>query len=243
MKKQIATRWFKGWSNEYDNTLGRISFHKDLVNMAVRYSGVKDNHKVLDIGCGTGLLSLKFLKAADCSITGIDNSKDMLAIFKDKVKRLNLNKKVALKSMDANSLKFNNDSFDIIASVVTLHHLKNKHRPLKKIYGILKPGGLFIIGDIDMDTTGCHTDINRLKRILRILEDEWICALKEAGVDAFRRMFDNGKKHILNEGEYCISFKEWTELCKTIGFRVISVKSIPGHKEFKVLVAQKPGKY
>ncbi|MDY6967006.1 MAG: class I SAM-dependent methyltransferase, partial [Halobacteriota archaeon] len=53
--------WFKEWSNEYDQTLGKMKRHHDMLDLAVEVSEVKDGESVLDIGCGTGLLSLKFL--------------------------------------------------------------------------------------------------------------------------------------------------------------------------------------
>ena len=53
--------WFKDWANEYDNTLGKIDRHHQLLNLVVDLSDVKEGQKVIDIGCGTGLLSLKFL--------------------------------------------------------------------------------------------------------------------------------------------------------------------------------------
>ena len=238
--KKITKSWFKNWAYEYDNTLGNISHHQELLDLVVRLSDMKNNVRILDIGCGTGLLSLKFLQTADCSIIGIDNSKEMLLIFKDKINRLNLRKRVVCKLINASSLKFNNNTFDIVASTVTLHHLKEKQRPLAKIYNILKSGGKLIIGDIDMDTTGRLTDITRFKRILKVLEDEWFSALRDVGPKTFERMFDNGKKHILNDGEYCISFKQWANLCKKAGFKKVAVKALPKHKYFKVLVAIKP---
>ncbi|MFA5411507.1 MAG: methyltransferase domain-containing protein [Candidatus Omnitrophota bacterium] len=239
-KRSVTRQWFKGWSNEYDTTLGSISFHRGLLELVARLSGVKDNDTVLDIGCGTGLLSLKLLQAADCSIVGVDSSKEMLSVLKTKIDRLKLGRNIVYKLMDASSLEFKDNSFDIVASTVTLHHLQDKLKLLKKIYKLIKPGGRLIIGEIDMDTTGKHTDINRLKRILDVLKNEWISALKEAGVEAFVRMFLNGKKHILNEGEYCISFRQWARLCRKAGFRVITIKAVPHHQDFKVLAAKKP---
>lgn len=54
--------WFGNWANEYDTTLGKVKRHHKLLDLVVTSSSVKKNDHVLDIGCGTGLLSLKFLK-------------------------------------------------------------------------------------------------------------------------------------------------------------------------------------
>jgi ubiquinone/menaquinone biosynthesis C-methylase UbiE len=237
--KKITRDWFENWSNEYDRTLGALKFHRDLLDLVVKNSGVRRGDKVLDIGCGTGLLALKFLKEADCSITAVDNSKEMLAIFQDKIKKLGLGKQIVCKIMDADSIKFPANSFDIAASTVTLHHLKEKLNPIRKIYRILKPGGRFIIGDIDMDTTGRHTDINRFKRVIKVLEQEWIAALESGDINTFVRLFDNGKKHILNQGEYCVALKQWADICKKAGFRKVSIKKKTCHPCFGVVIAEK----
>ncbi len=210
-----------------------------MLNLVVKLSNVKNGQKVLDVGCGTGLLSLKFLEKADCSIIGVDNSPKMMSIFQKKINDLKLSNRINLKLEDASSLNFNLDSFDIVASTVTLHHLKDKYPSIKQIYNILKPEGKFILGDIDMDTTGNVNDPKRLLRILEWLKEEFILALTEGGSETFSRMYDNGKKHILNDGEYCISFEQWKNLCKKANFRNISVYPLPDFKWFKVLVATK----
>ncbi len=235
----ITTEWFKEWSNEYDSTLGKVKRHQELLDMVVKLSGVKDNDTVLDIGCGTGLLSLKFLDKARCKVFGIDSSENMLAIFNKKIEKLSLGKRITTRLEDASSLKFRHDTFDIVASTVTLHHLKNKYPSIKRIHEIVKPGGRFVIGDINLDTTGKLTDVTRLKKLMAFLTDELAFALKDGGVDAFKRMYDNGKKHILNDGEYCISFTLWAALCKRAGFTKVTVYPLSKFKWFKVLVAQK----
>jgi len=210
-----------------------------LLNLVIKLSNVKKDQKVLDVGCGTGLLSLKFLEKADCYITGLDNSEEMLSIFIEKIKKLALSQRVVYKLEDAKSIEFEQNSFDIVASTMTLHHLKNKYPTIKKIHNILKPEGKFVLGDVNIDTTGKTTDPKRLSRLLEWLKEEFVFALTDGGTEAFSRMYDNGKKHILNDGEYCIGFNQWKDLCNKAKFSEVTVKALPNFKWFKVLVAIK----
>ena len=237
--KKDTSGWFKDWANDYDNTLGKVDRHHQLLNLVVELSDVKNGQKVLDIGCGTGLLSLKFLEKAGCSIIGVDSSPEMLSIFGDKITKLALSARVVSKLEDAKALDFEPNTFDVVASTVTLHHLTDKLPTIKKIHEILKPKGRFVLGDIDMDTTGDLTDPKRLLRMLEWLTEEFVLALTWGGTEAFSRMYDNGKKHILNDGESCISFEQWNNLCYKAGFSKVTVHDLPGFKWFKVIVAIK----
>jgi len=231
--------WFQDWANEYDNTLGKVTRHHKLLDLVVKVSGIKRNARILDIGCGTGLLSLKFLNKTDCTITAIDSSSEMLRIFQEKIDKFNLTEKIHCAQQSAEDMDFNPGQFDIIASTVALHHVKFKEPVITKVYEYLKDGGRFVIGEIDMDTTGRLDDPRRLTRILKYLTGELTLAMKEGGIPAFERMYDNGKKHILNDGEYCIGFNQWEKLCRNAGFRDVEVSPLEGFEWFKVLVAAK----
>jgi ubiquinone/menaquinone biosynthesis C-methylase UbiE len=235
-----AKEWFKDWSNEYDQTLGKMKRHHKLLDTVVKVSGVRDGEKVLDIGCGTGLLSLKFIRAANCEVTAIDSSPDMLAIFKDKITALSLSDRITCLPGDAASPRFKDQTFDVVASTVALHHIENKLPMLKKINALLKPGGRFVLGDADVDTSGDHADVRRLGHILDFLREEWMQAMKDSGIEGFTRMYDNGKKHIFNQGEYCVSFAQWKTLCKQSGFIKLAVHPIAKDSRFKVLLGFKP---
>jgi hypothetical protein len=63
--------------------------------------------------------------------------------------------------------------------------------------------------------------------------------MEDGGIPAFVRMYDNGKKHILNDGEYCIGCDQWEALCTDAGFRHVEVSPVEGFEWFKVLVATK----
>jgi ubiquinone/menaquinone biosynthesis C-methylase UbiE len=231
--------WFQDWANEYDNTLGKVKRHHKLLDLVVKVSGIKRNDHILDIGCGTGLLSLKFLGKTDCSITAIDSSPQMLRIFQEKIEKCNLTEKIHCIQESAEDMDFKSHQFDIIAATVSLHHVKLKEPVIKNVYDYLKGGGRLVIGEIDMDTTGRLDDPRRLLRILNYLTGELALAMKEGGIPAFERMYDNGKKHILNDGEYCIGFSQWTKLCRNAGFKNVEVSPVKGFEWFKVLVATK----
>jgi ubiquinone/menaquinone biosynthesis C-methylase UbiE len=163
----------------------------------------------------------------------------MLTIFEEKIEKCHLKEKIHCILQPAEDMDFKSLEFDIIAATVALHHVEYKQPVINNIYDYLKDGGRFVIGEIDMDTTGRLDDPRRLVRILQYLNDELVLAMKEGGVQAFERMYDNGKKHILNDGEYCIGFGQWAQLCKNAGFKTVEVSPLKGFAWFKVLVATK----
>lgn len=234
-----SREWFRDWANEYDSTLGKLGRHHAMLDLVVQESGVRNRDRVLDIGCGTGLLSLKFLDAAECTITAIDSSAEMLALFRDKIEKCHLSSHVRSYQMPAEEMELPPREFDIIAATVSLHHVKEKEPVIRRVFDLLKEGGRFVLGEIDMDTTGPHDDPVRLKRILKYLTSELELAIMEGGVLAFERMYDNGKKHILNDGEYCIGFDQWAALCKDAGFMHVDIIPVNQYEWFKVLVARK----
>jgi ubiquinone/menaquinone biosynthesis C-methylase UbiE len=241
MKKEmdISQKWFQNWANEYDSTLGKVKRHHKLLDLVVTLSSIQKGDRVLDIGCGTGLLPLKFLSKKPCKIVAIDSSAEMLKLFQDKILECNLSQSIECVQMSAEEMNFEPNQFDIVAATVALHHVKVKDPVIRHINHMLKAGGRFVVGEIDMDTTGNVDDPKRLLRILNYLKEEFALAMQEGGVQAFERMYENGKKHILKEGEHCIGFKRWSELCRNAGFRKVEVTPLREFEWFKVLVARK----
>jgi len=231
--------WFQDWANEYDTTLGKVKRHHALLDRVVRVSGVKSGDRVLDIGCGTGLLSLKFLDKAGCTVTAIDSSAEMLTIFQGKIEKFGLTGRVRCEQRSAEEMDYGPGRFDIVAATVSLHHVKEKQPVVDRIYESLADGGRFVLGEIDLDTTGRLDDPKRLLRVLEYLSKELPLVMKEGGVPAFERMYDNGKKHILNDGEYCIGSEQWARLCRRAGFQEVEIRPLKGFAWFVVLVATK----
>jgi len=97
--------------------------------------------KVLDVGCGAGIPTSKYLVHKGFDVTGIDISNKMLELA-----RKNVPKGKFIK-MDINNIEFADNSFDGIVSVYTLFHIprKNHNKIFQDFYRILNPDGKLLI--------------------------------------------------------------------------------------------------
>lgn len=106
---------------------------------------------VLDIGCGTGNLSLKFLKFG-FSVTGLDISREMLNILNEKYtlyKRYNKIKSNSLKlienDIDEFISNYEGQKYDVITFSSVLHHLPDYIKTINNLWNLLSSGGMIYI--------------------------------------------------------------------------------------------------
>ena len=138
------------WATHYDlavniTTLGQARrLRKITVNQAL----VNPGDSVLDVGCGTGEVTLLAKSRAKAgSVYGIDPAPEMIAVARKKAarKRLEIDFRVGV----IEALPFSDSSMDVVTSSLMMHHLPEnlKVRGLAEIYRILKPGGRLLIVD------------------------------------------------------------------------------------------------
>lgn len=103
------------------------SSHLDKVD---RLLDLKPGERVLEVGCGAGHLTTR-LAARGVDIVGIDaNPKASAIAGTDRVR-----------TMQAESLAFANDSFDVIVSVHAIEHIPGLEGALDEMARVLRPGG------------------------------------------------------------------------------------------------------
>ena len=112
-------------------------------------AGIKENFKVLDLGCGTGILTLLVKKSQpSAEVTGIDIDPHILSIAKEKAAQARVQINFDLGT--AFNLPYADNFFDRVVSSLVFHHLtrENKVRALKEILRVLKTNGEIHIADI-----------------------------------------------------------------------------------------------
>lgn len=162
-KEVIKQRWDKS-SKTYDSCPGHgiLSEQENESWKSLLRKALNDKKvDILDVGCGTGVLSL-ILSEMGHNVTGIDLSEGMLNRAREKADKEKL---IAdFRIGDAEELPFENESFDVVINRHLLWTLLNPEKAVFEWNRVLKPGGKVIIID------GSWGDYNTLyRRIQRYL--------------------------------------------------------------------------
>ncbi len=138
------------WVPQYDFFAGLMGLGLKGTNtrMVVRMAQIKAGDQVLDVGCGTGDLTLAAQQAAGPSglAFGIDPSPEGIALAQEKAGRMKVATRFDVGLIE--KLDFADATFDIVLSRLMIHHLPEdlKRRGFAEIFRVLKPGGrLFIV--------------------------------------------------------------------------------------------------
>ena len=108
---------------------------------------IDEQDKILDLCTGTATSAINIAKAkTNIKIVGVDLSKDMLKVAKDKVKRAGI-RNIKLYQMDATQLKFKSNSFDKVLLSLILHELDEElaDKIIMEAKRVLKDNGKIII--------------------------------------------------------------------------------------------------
>jgi 2-polyprenyl-6-hydroxyphenyl methylase / 3-demethylubiquinone-9 3-methyltransferase len=126
----------------------RISYIKDNIINSFKLKKQEKplkNLKILDIGCGGGLLSEPMCRLG-ADVTGIDASKKNIQVAKLHAKKSNL--KIKYISTSPENFK-TNIKFDVILNMEIIEHVEDVSFFLKSCSSLLKKGGIMFIATIN----------------------------------------------------------------------------------------------
>jgi ubiquinone/menaquinone biosynthesis C-methylase UbiE len=152
-EKQIMSQMEKAVPT-YDSYMRKITFGREhlLREETVRMAQVMPGDSVLEVGCGTGTLTLAAKRQAGPSgkAVGIDLIPQMIELSRQKAAEANEDVSFQLGSIS--NIPFPENSFDqVMCSFMIFHMSESTRNPgIKEIHRVLKPGGRLLIVDLTL---------------------------------------------------------------------------------------------
>jgi len=140
------------WDNDPKKIERAEIFAKEITD----FIKPKKTWTALEFGSGTGLLSYQ-LKDAFETVTLADNSEGMIKVLQDKIADGNIEN---FKPLLIDLLKENLDigSFDVIFTLMTLHHIHDLNKTAKIFNSLLKQNGFLCIADLEKEDGSFHNE-------------------------------------------------------------------------------------
>lgn len=144
---ELSKKHFNNQAEIYDetNTAYYSKYPKISCKDVAQRLRNTEYQSLLDIGCGTGYLIDMLQRQKNALYCGLDLSPEMLKMAKQK-----LPQSVYLTEGSADSLPYEDNSFDVVTCIQSFHHYPKPEKSMSEAYRVLKPGGLYIISDTGM---------------------------------------------------------------------------------------------
>lgn len=141
-----------GWAAPvYDWYCPKLGLGEAFRRETLRHAALQPGERVLDVGCGTGVLTRLAAQAVgpDGMVIGVDAAPAMIAMARRQATASGSPARFEVAAIEA--LPYPDASFDVVLSSAMLHHLPPaaKAAGLASVRRVLKPGGRFVIADLD----------------------------------------------------------------------------------------------
>jgi 2-polyprenyl-3-methyl-5-hydroxy-6-metoxy-1,4-benzoquinol methylase len=149
-------RDFDAVAATWDENPVRVQRAHDLAEAMRRLVPLRPDMRLMDYGCGTGLVALA-LQPYVGVVVAADNAPGMLAELTGKLQAAGLSN-VAAQQVDLEREAWTGEPFDVIVSSMALHHIRAAALVVKRLAGALRPGGWLAIADLAGGSDSFHPD-------------------------------------------------------------------------------------
>ncbi len=149
---------FDSKAADWDKDPIRSERAKAVAKAIRRTIPLRSEMTALEYGCGTGLLSFA-LQPLLGPITLADNSAGMLVVLEKKIAASGIRNMTPIK-LDMITDPLPTSRFDVVYTLLTLHHIHDTDKALQGFYTLLNRPGVLYIADLDKEDGSFHTDAN-----------------------------------------------------------------------------------
>lgn len=145
---------FDAKARDWDADAAKVA-RAERVAAAIRaQAGDLSGRHALEVGCGTGLLGFA-LRPHVARMTLADTSAGMLEVLREKIAASGLSGMEALQH-DFTQGPLPPARYGLLCNLMTLHHIPDTEDALRRFHGLLEPGGLVAIADLDTEDGSFH---------------------------------------------------------------------------------------
>ena len=147
-QKYVPALRYRCLTRYYDAVVRITTREQTFKSALVAQARLESGHRVLDLACGTGTLSIWAKQASPQSeVLGIDGDPEILSIARRKAEQEDTT--VEFDTAMSYDLPYPDAHFDRVLSSLFFHHLSldDKLRTAREIHRVLKPGGQLHVAD------------------------------------------------------------------------------------------------
>ncbi|SDY41325.1 class I SAM-dependent methyltransferase [Nitrosomonas sp. Nm33] len=174
------------WLTRWYDPMIRLFFPEEALKTAlIAQAHIQPGQNVLDIGCGTGTLTLMIKQAnPNATVYGLDVDSEVLDIARRKTEEAG--EIIILQQGTATCLPYADESFDHVFASLMLHHLtrQDKQQMLREAFRVLQPGGKLHVADFGKPHDSVMWLISWLVRWFEEVHDNILGLLPVYMVDA-----------------------------------------------------------
>ena len=212
----------KNWNDHvaHAEEIARSPGFLDLRNRIIDLGHPKPDDVVVDVGSGTGLLSLAIAPLAS-RVWSVDIAAAMTEYLRAKAASAELTN-IEPVTASAVSLPLIDASADLVVSNYCFHHLSDpeKERALAEIRRVLRPGGRFVFGDM-MFRVGLQDPRDR-----EVVRDK-VNAMMRRGVPGMIRLAKNAIRFAGRRWEQPARADWWEQALARAGFVDVVIEVLP----------------
>jgi demethylmenaquinone methyltransferase / 2-methoxy-6-polyprenyl-1,4-benzoquinol methylase len=154
-KKEAVESMFDSIAWKYDFLNHFLSLNIDRLWRRRAIKIISQSYKspnILDVATGTGDLAIAAMKLNPAKITGIDISRKMLKIGKEKVEKKGFAGKIDLMPGDSEKIPFIDNTFDVAMVAFGVRNFSDPGKGLSEMHRVIRNGGMIMVLEFSKPT-------------------------------------------------------------------------------------------
>ncbi len=223
-QRRVWSRRVTTWEHHTPDGLEKVS------KAVLAAADPRPGDQVVDLGCGTGQLSLPLAGRGAC-VLAVDVSPAMITRLEVNARDRSLAGVEGI-ALPVENLSLPAQSFDLVVTSYALHHLRDsdKNRVVSAAYRWLRPGGTLVVSDMMFGRGATSQDRAIIKSKVKVLARK--------GIGGWWRIAKNGYRYLVRVQERPVSIAAWKAMFAVAGFTAITASSIVA--EAGLVVGRRP---